>query len=83
MVQRGPVSAAATNTACGQEIRVARGNWFYNPDTRAAQRARDAQYEYPQGSACFIQSVKDNMVTPRTWRTAQAMLFMYGSGTGT
>src|SRR5580658_2889236 len=38
----------------------ARGNWFYNPKTGQAERAR-TQYEYPQGSACFIQSVDDNM----------------------
>ena len=38
----------------------ARGNWFYNRQTGQAERAR-TQYEYPQGSACFIQSVDDNM----------------------
>ncbi len=38
----------------------AKGNWFYNRKTGKAERAR-TQYEYPQGSACFIQSVDDNM----------------------
>src|ERR1051325_2371563 len=37
-----------------------RGNWFYNRKTNEAERAK-SQYEYPQGSACFIQSVEDNM----------------------
>ena len=37
-----------------------RGNWFYNRQTNVAERAA-TQYEYPQGSACFIQSVDDNM----------------------
>jgi ribonucleoside-diphosphate reductase alpha chain len=37
-----------------------RGNWFYNPKTGQAERAK-TQYEYPQCSACFIQSVEDNM----------------------
>src|ERR1700733_9179311 len=37
-----------------------RGTWFYNRQTGQAERAK-TQYEYPQGSACFIQSVKDNM----------------------
>jgi len=37
-----------------------RGNWFYNRKTREAERA-NSQYEYPQGSACFIQSVDDTM----------------------
>src|SRR5881227_1203823 len=32
----------------------AKGNWYYNRKTGQAQRAR-TQYEYPQGSACFIQ----------------------------
>src|SRR5438270_7741216 len=34
------------------------GNYFYNRATRKAERAA-SQYEYPQGSACFIQSVGD------------------------
>src|ERR1043166_9134708 len=37
-----------------------KGNWFYNRKTREAERA-STQYEYPQCSACFIQSVADNM----------------------
>ncbi len=37
-----------------------KGNWFYNRKTGEAERAT-TQYEYPQGSACFIQSVEDNM----------------------
>ncbi len=37
-----------------------KGNWFYNRKTGQAERAA-TQYEYPQGSACFIQSVQDNM----------------------
>ena len=37
-----------------------RGNWFYNPKTNQAERGK-TQYEYPQCSACFIQSVDDNM----------------------
>src|SRR6266705_865202 len=37
-----------------------RGNWFYNPKIQKAERA-STQYEYPQCSACFIQSVGDDM----------------------
>src|SRR6201995_1208596 len=59
-----------------------KGNWFYNPETGAAQRAA-TQYEYPQGSACFIQSVKDNMEDIMHLAYSEAMLFKYGSGTGT
>lgn len=32
----------------------AKGNWFWDPRTGQAERA-PTQYEYPQGSACFIQ----------------------------
>ncbi|HEY3860896.1 MAG TPA: vitamin B12-dependent ribonucleotide reductase [Verrucomicrobiae bacterium] len=60
----------------------ARGNWFYNRQICQAERAR-TQYEYPQGSACFIQSVDDNMESIMKLAHSEAMLFKYGSGTGT
>jgi ribonucleoside-diphosphate reductase alpha chain len=60
----------------------ARGNWHYNPKTSAAERAA-TQYECPQGSACFIQSVDDNMESIMSLAYSEAMLFKYGSGTGT
>jgi ribonucleoside-diphosphate reductase alpha chain len=60
----------------------AKGNWFYNRMTGQAERAR-TQYEYPQGSACFIQSVEDNMEDIMHLAYSEAMLFKYGSGTGT
>jgi ribonucleoside-diphosphate reductase alpha chain len=59
-----------------------RGNWFYNRKTGEAERA-STQYEYPQGSACFIQSVNDNMEDIMRLAYSEAMLFKYGSGTGT
>lgn len=40
-------------------------------------------YEYPQSSACFIQSVDDTMEDIMRLAAAEAMLFKYGSGTGT
>jgi ribonucleoside-diphosphate reductase alpha chain len=40
-------------------------------------------YKYPQGSACFIQSVTDDMEGIMALATSEAMLFKYGSGTGT
>ncbi len=58
------------------------GNYFYNRDTKEAERAA-TQYEYPQGSACFIQSVKDTMEDIMELAMSEAMLFKYGSGTGT
>ncbi|MGH7988632.1 MAG: vitamin B12-dependent ribonucleotide reductase, partial [Limisphaerales bacterium] len=59
-----------------------KGNWFYNRKTGEAERA-ETQYEYPQGSACFIQSVADNMEDIMRLASSEAMLFKYGSGTGT
>ncbi len=43
----------------------------------------DNPYEYPQGSACFIQSVRDNMEDIMDLARSEAMLFKFGSGTGT
>ena len=60
----------------------AKGNWYYNRKTGEAERA-PTQYEYPQGSACFIQSVEDNMEDIMHLAYSEAMLFKYGSGTGT
>jgi ribonucleoside-diphosphate reductase alpha chain len=58
------------------------GNYFYDRETGKAERA-PSQYEYPQGSACFIQSVSDTMEDIMRLATSEAMLFKYGSGTGT
>jgi len=40
-------------------------------------------YECPQASACFIQSVQDNMEDIMELARSEAMLFKFGSGTGT
>jgi ribonucleoside-diphosphate reductase alpha chain len=58
------------------------GNWYYHRQHKQAERAA-TQYEYPQGSACFIQSVADNMEDIMRLAYSEAMLFKYGSGTGT
>jgi ribonucleoside-diphosphate reductase alpha chain len=59
-----------------------RGNWYFNRKTGQAERAK-TQYEYPQCSACFIQSVTDNMESIMKLAQSEAMLFKFGSGTGT
>lgn len=58
------------------------GNYFYNRVTGKAERAK-TQYEYPQCSACFIQSVQDNMESIMELARSEAMLFKFGSGSGT
>src|SRR5580704_13903597 len=58
-----------------------RGNYFFNRGAGEAERA-PTQYEYPQASACFIQAVDDTMEDIMRLATSEAMLFKYGSGTG-
>jgi ribonucleoside-diphosphate reductase alpha chain len=57
-------------------------NWRWDEETRSVVKAESA-YQYPQGSACFIQSVSDDMQDIMRLATSEAMLFKYGSGTGT
>lgn len=60
----------------------AAGNWVYDTDRDIAKRA-ETQYISPQCSACFIQSVEDNMESIMGLVQSEAMLFKFGSGTGT
>ena len=57
-------------------------NWHYNVSTGELEQPENP-YEYPQASACFIQSVDDNMEDIMRLATSEAMLFKFGSGTGT
>src|SRR3954468_2771993 len=63
-------------------IEGAANNWRWDEETRTIVRADNA-YKYPQGSACFIQSVDDDMESIMRLAHAEAMLFKYGSGTST
>ncbi|MCA9215730.1 MAG: vitamin B12-dependent ribonucleotide reductase, partial [Planctomycetales bacterium] len=60
----------------------AKCNWAWDTDTSTVFQPENP-YEYPQGSACFIQSVADNMEDIMRLATSEAMLFKFGSGTGT
>jgi ribonucleoside-diphosphate reductase alpha chain len=57
-------------------------NWRWDDETRSVGRATSA-YQYPQASACFIQSVSDDMEGIMGLAKSEAMLFKFGSGTGT
>jgi len=57
-------------------------NWRWNPETQEVEQPENP-YEFPQASACFIQSVDDNMEDIMALATSEAMLFKFGSGTGT
>ncbi|MEX2285894.1 MAG: vitamin B12-dependent ribonucleotide reductase [Planctomycetaceae bacterium] len=63
-------------------VKGSRGNYHWDVEKGAIHRP-ETPYEYPQGSACFIQSVEDNMEDIMRLATSEAMLFKFGSGTGT
>jgi ribonucleoside-diphosphate reductase alpha chain len=57
-------------------------SWRWDEETRTVTTATSA-YQYPQASACFIQSVSDDMEGIMRLAKSEAMLFKFGSGTGT
>src|SRR5262245_21401159 len=63
-------------------VKGCRGNYYWDVQTKNVQRP-ESPYEYPQASACFIQSVDDNMESIMRLAASEAMLFKFGSGTGT
>ena len=63
-------------------VRGSEGNYHW--DRQAGRPVKTLRsYEYPQASACFIQGVDDSMEDIMRLAQAEAMLFKYGSGTGT
>ncbi len=60
----------------------AKCTYHYNRDAGEVEQPENP-YEYPQGSACFIQSVEDNMEDIMRLAASEAKLFKFGSGTGT
>lgn len=63
-------------------VKGSQGNYHFDPVTKRIERP-ETPYEYPQASACFIQSVDDSMDGIMRLATSEAMLFKFGSGTGT
>ena len=63
-------------------IKGAMCNWHWDETSGKAIQPENP-YEYPQASACFIQSVQDNMEDIMELARSEAMLFKFGSGTGT
>ena len=58
------------------------GGWAHNFETGLSEK-QVSPYLRPQGSACFIQSVDDNMDSIMSLAASEALLFKFGSGTGT
>ena len=69
------------------EIKGTGGNHAWNPAAQPGSDneiyAVDHAYERPQCSACFIQSVDDDLMSIYELIQHEARLFKYGSGTGT
>lgn len=58
------------------------GNWAWDFDQNAAQPMENG-FERPQSSACFIQSIEDDLNSIFDLVKKEARLFKYGSGSGT
>ncbi|MCB9666885.1 MAG: vitamin B12-dependent ribonucleotide reductase [Myxococcales bacterium] len=58
------------------------GNYAWSLDAHRVLETKTA-YEQPQCSACFIQSVSDDLMSIYDLVKTEARLFKYGSGTGT
>ncbi len=63
------------------QIKGSGGTWAWQADTDEIVETTNA-YERPQCSACFIQSVSDDLMSIYDLVKAEARLFKYGSGTG-
>ena len=63
-------------------VQGSEGNYHWDGEQNQPVKTKRS-YEYPQGSACFIQSVDDTMEDIMRLCKAEAMLFKFGSGTGT
>lgn len=62
-------------------IKGAGGNYHWDREEKQVNITQNA-YQYPQNSACFIQSVDDSLDSMLDLQKAEVRLFKYGSGTG-
>lgn len=63
------------------DIKGAGGNYHWDKETQKVDITKNA-YQYPQNSACFIQSVDDSLDSMLDLQKSEVRLFKYGSGTG-
>ena len=63
------------------DIKGAGGNYYWDREEHKVNITQNA-YQYPQNSACFIQSVDDTLDSMLDLQKAEVRLFKYGSGTG-
>jgi ribonucleoside-diphosphate reductase alpha chain len=71
------------NVGCDRLEPEAEGqNWHWDPSTGGVRYSATG-YRNPQCSACFINSVEDSMAGIMELARTEALLFKFGSGTGT
>jgi ribonucleoside-diphosphate reductase alpha chain len=71
------------NVGCDRlEPHASGANWHWDPATGGVVHGATG-YKNPQCSACFINSVEDSMEGIMDLARTEALLFKYGSGTGT
>jgi ribonucleoside-diphosphate reductase alpha chain len=58
------------------------GNWYWDPAQQHVVESANA-YQHPQSSACFIQSIHDDLMSIYNLVKHEARIFKYGSGSGT
>jgi ribonucleoside-diphosphate reductase alpha chain len=58
------------------------GNYYWDPNSNTIKESSDS-FSNPQGSACFINSVQDDLISIFDLVKTEAKLFKFGSGTGT
>ena len=58
------------------------GNYFWDPESNTIKETKDS-FSHPQGSACFINAVTDDLMSIFELVKTEAKLFKFGSGTGT
>jgi len=78
VVQRRTVSR---NTASAKI--PSKGNWFFNRKTKEAERAKDRNTNIRRAVHASSSPSKDDMESIMHLAYSEAMLFKYGSGTGT
>jgi ribonucleoside-diphosphate reductase alpha chain len=58
------------------------GNYYWDPESNTIKMTKDS-FSNPQGSACFINGLDDDLMSIFELVKTEARLFKFGSGTGT
>ena len=64
------------------KIKGGGGNYYWDPESNTIKQSKDS-FSNPQGSACFINGLDDDLMSIFELVKTEAKLFKFGSGTGT